>query len=131
VTGEGVVKQRNAVKRVAIGKKKMETGSCHERGHLIAKAPRNGHHKGETFNVCGRTTAKPAGLSCGPISDQTTTARSRSKRCTRANISACHVNRNAEPTAQAVGKMIGSMKSTPSVSPEDKHRVISEPSSGG
>ena len=127
VTGEGV----EAIvedKRVAIGNEKMMDRLGATSADLIAKA-QDGRSQGQTVMFVA-VDGKPAGLIgvADPIKPTTTEA---IKALHRANIRVVMLTGDAEATAQAVGKMIGIDEIHANVSPEDKHRVISELQAAG
>lgn len=127
VTGEGVEASVND-KRVAIGNEKMMERLGATSADLIAKA-QDGRSQGQTVMFVA-VDGKPAGLIgvADPIKPTTAEA---IKALHRANIRVVMLTGDAEATAQAVGKMIGIDEIHANVSPEDKHRVISELQAAG
>jgi len=95
---------------------------------LIAKA-QDGRSEGQTVMFVA-VDGKPAGLIgvADPIKPTTVDA---IKALHNANIRVVMLTGDAEATAQAVGKLIGIDEIHANVSPEDKHRVISELQAAG
>ena len=127
VTGEGVEASARG-KRVAIGNEKMMDRLGATSADLIAKA-QDGRSQGQTVMFVA-VDGKPAGLIgvADPIKPTTAEA---IKALHKANIRVVMLTGDAEATAQAVGKMIGIDEIHANVSPEDKHRVISELQAAG
>ena len=127
VTGEGV-EASVKTKRVAIGNEKMMERLGATSADLIAKA-QDGRSQGQTVMFVA-VDGKPAGLIgvADPIKPTTAEA---IKALHKANIRVVMLTGDAEATAQAVGKMIGIDEIHANVSPEDKHRVISELQAAG
>lgn len=127
VTGEGVEASVKD-KRVAIGNEKMMERRGATSADLIAKA-QDGRSQGQTVMFVA-VDGRPAGLIgvADPIKPTTAEA---IKALHRANIRVVMLTGDAEATAQAVGKMIGIDEIHANVSPEDKHRVISELQAAG
>ena len=127
VTGEGVEASVKD-KRVAIGNEKMMERLGATSADLIAKA-QDGRSQGQTVMFVA-VDGRPAGLIgvADPIKPTTAEA---IKALHKANIRVVMLTGDAEATAQAVGKMIGIDEIHANVSPEDKHRVISELQAAG
>jgi len=127
VTGEGVEATAENL-RVAIGNEKMMERLGASSADLIAKA-QDGRSQGQTVMFVA-VDGKPAGLIgvADPIKPTTVDA---IKALHKANIRVVMLTGDAEATAQAVGKLIGIDEIHANVSPEDKHRVISELQAGG
>ena len=127
VTGEGVEASVKD-KRVAIGNEKMMDRLGTTSAGLIAKA-QDGRSQGQTVMFVA-VDSKPAGLIgvADPIKPTTAEA---IKALHRDNIRVVMLTGDAEATAQAVGKMIGIDEIHANVSPEDKHRVISDLQAAG
>ncbi|MEH6702915.1 heavy metal translocating P-type ATPase, partial [Parasphingorhabdus sp.] len=122
VTGEGVeASVKN--KRVAIGNEKMMDRLGATSTELIAKA-QDGRSQGQTVMFVA-VDGKPAGL-IGVADPIKPTTKEAIKALHKDNIRVVMLTGDAEATAQAVGKMIGIDEIHANVSPEDKHRVISE-----
>ncbi len=127
VTGEGV--EANAQgKRVAIGNEKMMERLGATSADLVDKA-QEGRSQGQTVMFVA-VDGKPAGLVgvADPIKATTVEA---IKALHKAGLHVVMLTGDAEATAQAVGKMIGIDEIHANVSPEDKHRVISELQAAG
>lgn len=127
VTGEGV-EASAAGKRVAIGNEKMMDRLGATSTDLIAKA-QDGRSQGQTVMFVA-VDGKPAGL-IGVADPIKPTTKEAIKALHKANIRVVMLTGDAEATAQAVGKMIGIDEIHANVSPEDKHRVISELQAAG
>jgi Cu+-exporting ATPase len=127
VTGEGVEASAGG-KRVAIGNEKMMDRLGATRAELIAKA-QDGRSQGQTVMFVA-VDGKPAGL-IGVADPIKPTTKEAIKALHKANIRVVMLTGDAEATAQAVGKMIGIDEIHANVSPEDKHRVISELQAAG
>lgn len=127
VTGEGVEATAENL-RVAIGNEKMMERLGASSADLIAKA-QDGRSQGQTVMFVA-VDGKPAGLIgvADPIKPTTVDA---IKALHKANIRVVMLTGDAEATAQAVGKLIGIDEIHANVSPEDKHRVISELQAAG
>ena len=127
VTGEGVEATAEN-KRVAIGNEKMMERLGASSPDLIAKA-QDGRSQGQTVMFVA-VDGKPAGLIgvADPIKPTTIDA---IKALHKANIRVVMLTGDAEATAQAVGRLIGIDEIHANVSPEDKHRVISELQAAG
>ena len=127
VTGEGVeATVRN--KRVAIGNEKMMERLGATRADLVAKAD-DGRSQGQTVMFVA-VDGQPAGLIgvADPVKATTVDA---IRALHKAGLHVVMLTGDAEATAQAVGKMIGIDEIHANVSPEDKHRVISELQAAG
>lgn len=127
VTGEGVeATVRN--KRVAIGNEKMMERLGAASAGLVAKA-QAGRSQGQTvmFVAVG---GRPAGLIgvADPVKETTAAA---IQALHKAGLHVVMLTGDAEATAQAIGEMIGIDQIHANVSPEDKHRVISELQAAG
>ncbi|WP_211483488.1 heavy metal translocating P-type ATPase [Pontixanthobacter rizhaonensis] len=127
VTGEGVEASAGG-KRVAIGNEKMMDRLGATSAELIAKA-QDGRSQGQTVMFVA-VDGKPAGL-IGVADPIKPTTKEAIKALHKANIRVVMLTGDAEATAQAVGKMIGIDEIHANVSPEDKHRVISELQAAG
>ncbi|WP_417614051.1 heavy metal translocating P-type ATPase [Parasphingorhabdus sp.] len=127
VTGEGVEASAGS-KRVAIGNEKMMDRLGATSTELIAKA-QDGRSQGQTVMFVA-VDGKPAGL-IGVADPIKPTTKEAIKALHKANIRVVMLTGDAEATAQAVGKMIGIDEIHANVSPEDKHRVISELQAAG
>ena len=127
VTGEGVEAIARE-KRVAIGNEKMMERLGATSADLVAKAQK-GRSQGQTVMFVA-VDGKPAGLIgvADPIKDTTVDA---IKALHKAGLHVFMLTGDAEATAQAVGEMIGIDEIHANVSPEDKHRVISELQAAG
>ncbi len=127
VTGEGVEATAQD-KRVAIGNEKMMDRLGAASADLVAKAQK-GRSQGQTVMFVA-VDGKPAGLIgvADPIKGTTVDA---IKSLHKAGLHVVMLTGDAEATAQAVGKMIGIDEIHANVSPEDKHRVISELQAAG
>jgi Cu+-exporting ATPase len=127
ITGEGVEATAEN-KRIAIGNEKMMERLGASSADLIAKA-QDGRSKGQTVMFVA-VDAKPAGLIgvADPIKPTTVDA---INALHKANIRVVMLTGDAEATAQAVGRLIGIDEIHANVSPEDKHRVISELQAAG
>lgn len=127
VTGEGVEATAQNL-RVGIGNEKMMERLGASSADLIAKA-QDGRSEGQTVMFVA-VDGKPAGLIgvADPIKPTTVDA---IKALHNANIRVVMLTGDAEATAQAVGKLIGIDEIHANVSPEDKHRVISELQAAG
>ena len=127
VTGEGVEASAGG-KRVAIGNEKMMDRLGATSAALIAKA-QDGRSQGQTVMFVA-VDGKPAGL-IGVADPIKPTRKEAIKALHKANIRVVMLTGDTEATAQAVGKMIGIDEIHANVSPEDKHRVISELQAAG
>lgn len=127
VTGEGVEASVSG-RRVAIGNEKMMDRLGAINANLIAKA-QDGRSQGQTVMFVA-VDGKPAGLIgvADPIKPSTAAA---IKALHKANIRVVMLTGDAEATAQAVGKLIGIDEIHANVSPEDKHRIITELQASG
>jgi Cu+-exporting ATPase len=127
VTGEGVEATAQG-KRVAIGNEKMMERLGATSADLVDKA-QEGRSQGQTVMFVA-VDGKPAGLVgvADPIKATTVDA---IKALHKAGLHVVMLTGDAEATAQAVGKMIGIDEIHANVSPEDKHRVISELQTAG
>ncbi len=127
MTGEGVEATAQD-KRVAIGNEKMMDRLGAASADLVAKAQK-GRSQGQTVMFVA-VDGKPAGLIgvADPIKGTTVDA---IKSLHKAGLHVVMLTGDAEATAQAVGKMIGIDEIHANVSPEDKHRVISELQAAG
>ena len=127
VTGEGVEATAQD-KRVAIGNEKMMERLGATSAGLVAKA-QQGRSQGQTVMFVA-VDGKPAGLIgvADPIKETTVDA---IKTLHKAGLHVVMLTGDAEATAQAVGKLIGIDEIHANVSPEDKHRVISELQASG
>ncbi len=127
VTGEGVEATAQS-KRVAIGNEKMMERLGAASADLVAKA-QEGRSQGQTVMFVA-VDGRPAGLIgvADPIKDTTLDA---IKTLHKAGLRVVMLTGDAEATAQAVGAMIGIDEIHANVSPEDKHRVISELQTAG
>jgi len=127
VTGEGVeatVRDR----RIAIGNEKLMERLGASSAELAAKA-QDGRSQGQTVMFVA-VDGRPAGLIgvADPIKPSSVEA---IKALHKAGIHVVMLTGDAEATAQAVGRMIGIDEIHANVSPEDKHRVISELQAAG
>ena len=127
VTGEGVEASAGS-KRVAIGNEKLMDRLGATSTELIAKA-QDGRSQGQTVMFVA-VDGKPAGL-IGVADPIKPTTKEAIKALHKDNIRVVMLTGDAEATAQAVGKMIGIDEIHANVSPEDKHRVISELQAAG
>jgi Cu+-exporting ATPase len=127
VTGEGV-EATVENKRVAIGNEKMMKRMGATSADLMSKA-HDGRSQGQTVMFVA-VDAKAAGLIgvADPVKSTTVEA---IKALHKAGLHVVMLTGDAEATAQAVGKMIGIDEIHANVSPEDKHRVISELQAAG
>ncbi|MEH6701821.1 heavy metal translocating P-type ATPase [Parasphingorhabdus sp.] len=127
ITGEGVEATAQG-KRVAIGNEKMMERLGATSADLVDKA-QEGRSQGQTVMFVA-VDGKPAGLVgvADPIKATTVDA---IKALHKAGLHVVMLTGDAEATAQAVGKMIGIDEIHANVSPEDKHRVISELQAAG
>ncbi|WP_373491373.1 heavy metal translocating P-type ATPase [Parasphingorhabdus sp.] len=127
VTGEGV-EATVQNKRVAIGNEKMMDRLGATSTALAAKA-QDGRSQGQTVMFVA-INGKAAGLIgvADPIKPSSVEA---IKALHKAGIHVVMLTGDAEATAQAVGRMIGIDEIHANVSPEDKHRVISELQAAG
>jgi len=127
VTGEGV-EATVQNKRIAIGNEKMMKRLGATSAELAAKA-HDGRSQGQTVMFVA-VDGKAAGLVgvADPIKPSSVEA---IKALHKAGIDVVMLTGDAEATAQAVGQMIGIDEIHADVSPEDKHRVISELQAAG
>ena len=127
VTGEGVEAMAQG-KRVAIGNEKMMDRLGATSADLVTKA-QEGRSQGQTVMFVA-VNGKPAGLVgvADPIKETTVDA---IKALHKAGLHVVMLTGDADATAQAVGRMIGIDEIHANVSPEDKHRVISELQAAG
>lgn len=127
VTGEGVEATAEN-RRVAIGNEKMMERLGASSADLIVKA-QDGRSQGQTVMFVA-VDGEPAGLIgvADPIKPTTVDA---IKALHKANIRVVMLTGDAEVTAQAVGRLIGIDEIHANVSPEDKHRVITELQTAG
>ncbi|WP_447526896.1 heavy metal translocating P-type ATPase [Parasphingorhabdus sp. NYA22] len=127
VTGEGVeATVRN--KRVAIGNEKMMERLGATSADLTSKAD-DGRSQGQTVMFVA-VDGKAAGL-IGVADPVKATTADAIKTLHKSGLHVVMLTGDAEATAQAVGKMIGIDEIHANVSPEDKHRVISELQAAG
>lgn len=127
VTGEGVeatVQDR----RIAIGNEKLMERLGATSAALAEKA-QDGRSQGQTVMFVA-VDGRPAGLIgvADPIKPSSVES---IKALHKAGIHVVMLTGDAEATAQAVGRMIGIDEIHANVSPEDKHRVISELQAAG
>ncbi len=126
-TGEGVeaIAQN---KRIAIGNEKMMDRLGASSTDLIAKA-QQGRVQGQTVMFVA-LDGKPAGIIgvADPIKASTADV---IEELQKADIHVVLLTGDAEATARAVGEMVGIEEIYAEVSPEDKHRVISELQAAG
>ena len=122
VTGEGVEASAQG-HNIAIGNEKMMERIGAGSADLAAKA-QSGRSGGQTVMFVA-VDGKPAGLIgvADPIKQTTQQA---IKALHEANLRVVMLTGDAEGTAQAVGRQVGIDEIHANVSPEDKHRVISE-----
>jgi Cu+-exporting ATPase len=127
VTGEGA-EALVATKRVAIGNEKMMERLGASSTALAAKA-NDGRSQGQTVMFVA-VDGKAAGLIgvADPVKETTAEA---IRALHKAGLHVVMLTGDAEATAQAVGRMIGIDEIHANVSPEDKHRVISELQAAG
>jgi Cu+-exporting ATPase len=127
VTGEGV-EATVGTKRVAIGNEKMMERLGATSAALAAKAD-DGRSQGQTVMFVA-VDGQAAGLIgvADPVKETTAAA---IRTLHKAGLHVVMLTGDAEATAQAVGKMIGIDEIHANVSPEDKHRVISELQAAG
>ena len=122
VTGEGVEATVDG-QRVAIGNEKMMDRLGAASAALAEKA-HEGRSQGQTVMFVA-VDGRPAGL-IGVADPVKPTSVEAIEALHRAGIHVVMLTGDAEATAQAVGRMIGIDEIHANVSPEDKHRVISE-----
>ena len=127
VTGEGV-EATVGNKRVAIGNEKMMQRLGATSDDLTAKAD-DGRSQGQTVMFVA-VDGKAAGL-IGVADPIKGTSADAIKALHESGLHVVMLTGDAEATAQAVGKMIGIDEIHANVSPEDKHRVISELQAAG
>ncbi|MEH6662187.1 MAG: heavy metal translocating P-type ATPase, partial [Parasphingorhabdus sp.] len=127
VTGEGV-EATVRDKRVAIGNEKMMERLGATSADLVAKAD-DGRSQGQTVMFVA-VDGKAAGL-IGVADPVKATTADAIKMLHKSGLHVVMLTGDAEATAQAVGKMIGIDEIHANVSPEDKHRVISELQAAG
>lgn len=127
VTGEGV-EATVQNKRVAIGNEKMLERLGATSADLTSKA-HDGRSQGQTVMFVA-VDGKAAGL-IGVADPVKATTAEAIKALHKAGLHVVMLTGDAEATAQAVGKMIGIDEIHANVSPEDKHRVISELQAAG
>jgi Cu+-exporting ATPase len=127
VTGEGV-EATVENKRVAIGNEKMMERLGATSAALAAKAD-DGRSQGQTVMFVA-VDGKAAGL-IGVADPIKATSAEAIKALHKAGLHVVMLTGDAEATAQAVGQMIGIDEIHANVSPEDKHRVISELQAAG
>ncbi len=127
VTGEGVEAVVEG-RQVAIGNEKMMERLHAGSADLVTKA-QDGRSQGQTVMFVA-VDGKPAGLIgvADPIKPTTAQA---IKDLQRAHIRVVMLTGDAKATAEAVGRTIGIDEIHANVSPEDKHRVISELQAAG
>lgn len=127
VTGEGVEAVADG-RQVAIGNEKMMERLGAGSADLVRKA-QDGRSQGQTVMFVA-VDGKPAGLIgvADPIKPTTAQA---IKDLHRAHIRVVMLTGDAKATAEAVGRLIGIDEIHANVSPEDKHRVISELQAAG
>ncbi|WP_323801343.1 heavy metal translocating P-type ATPase [Parasphingorhabdus sp.] len=127
VTGEGVEATVGS-KRVAIGNEKMMERLGANSADLVAKAD-DGRSQGQTVMFVA-VDGKAAGLIgvADPVKETTAEA---ILTLHKAGLHVVMLTGDAEATARAVGTMIGIDEIHANVSPEDKHRVISELQAAG
>jgi len=127
VTGEGV-EATVEDKRVAIGNEKMMARLGAISAELAAKA-QDGRSQGQTVMFVA-VDGKAAGL-IGVADPIKPTSAEAIKALHKSGLHVVMLTGDAEATAQAVGQMIGIDEIHANVSPEDKHRVISELQAAG
>jgi len=127
VTGEGVEATVGS-KRIAIGNEKMMERLGATSAALTAKA-QEGRSQGQTVMFVA-VDGKAAGL-IGVADPVKPTSADAIKALHESGIHVVMLTGDAEATAQAVGTMIGIDEIHANVSPEDKHRVISELQAAG
>ena len=127
ITGEGVEATVQG-KRVAIGNEKMMERLGATSAALAAKAL-DGRSQGQTVMFVA-VDGKAAGL-IGVADPIKASSKEAIKALHKAGIRVVMLTGDAEATAQAVGQMIGIDEIHANVSPEDKHRVISELQAAG
>ncbi|VAV88096.1 Lead, cadmium, zinc and mercury transporting ATPase; Copper-translocating P-type ATPase [hydrothermal vent metagenome] len=127
ITGEGVEALVEG-RKIAIGNEKMMERLGTVNVDLIEKA-NEGRAQGQTVMFVA-VDGKPAGIIgvADPIKPTTADA---IRALHESNIRVVMLTGDAEGTAQAVGKEIGIDEIHANVSPEDKHRVISELQAAG
>ncbi len=127
VTGEGVEATVDS-RRVAIGNEKLMARLGATSAALAAKA-QDGRSQGQTVMFVA-VDGKAAGL-IGVADPIKASSKEAIRALHKAGIRVVMLTGDAEATAQAVGKMIGIDEIHANVSPEDKHRVISELQAAG
>jgi Cu+-exporting ATPase len=127
VTGEGVEATVDS-RRIAIGNEKLMARLGATSAALPAKA-QDGRSQGQTVMFVA-VDGKAAGL-IGVADPIKASSKEAIRALHKAGIRVVMLTGDAEATAQAVGKMIGIDEIHANVSPEDKHRVISELQTAG
>jgi len=127
VTGEGVEAMVQG-RRIAIGNEKLMDRLGATSAELAAKA-QHGRSQGQTVMFVA-VDGKAAGL-IGVADPVKVSSKEAIQALHKAGIRVVMLTGDAEATAQAVGKMIGIDEILANVSPEDKHRVISELQAAG
>ncbi|HEY9091990.1 heavy metal translocating P-type ATPase [Parasphingorhabdus sp.] len=127
VTGEGAEATVHG-RRVAVGNEKMMERLSASSSDLSAKA-QDGRSQGQTVMFVA-VNGKPAGLIGVADPIKSTTAQA-IKDLHAAGMNVVMLTGDAEATAKAVGNEIGIDEIHANVSPEDKHRVISELQASG
>jgi Cu+-exporting ATPase len=127
VTGEGVEATVDG-RRVAIGNEKLMARLGASSAELAVKA-QDGRSQGQTVMFVA-VDGKAAGL-IGVADPIKASSKEAIRALHKAGIRVVMLTGDAEATAQAVGKMIGIDEIHANVSPEDKHRVISELQAAG
>src|SRR5690606_40249363 len=122
VTGEGAEATVHG-RRVAVGNEKMMERLSASSSDLSAKA-QDGRSQGQTVMFVA-VDGKPAGLIGVADPIKSTTAQA-IKDLHAAGMNVVMLTGDAEATAKAVGNETGIDEIHANVSPEDKHRVISE-----
>jgi len=127
VTGEGVEATVDG-RRIAIGNEKLMARLGATSAALAAKAE-DGRSQGQTVMFVA-VDGEAAGL-IGVADPIKASSKEAIRALHRAGIRVVMLTGDAEATAQAVGRMIGIDEIHANVSPEDKHRVISELQAAG